>query len=83
MKTTDFSKDLNKLREDNEKITYDGMQVALILKELDFILVSLHKIGSYYAEDISTKREQYEKETTQFMDNSLVNPRLAKIRTYM
>jgi hypothetical protein len=83
LKTTDFSKDLNKLREDNEKITYDGMQVALILKELDFILVSLHKIGSYYAEDISTKREQYEKETTQFMDNSLVNPRLAKIRTIL
>ena len=83
MKTTDFSKDLNKLREDNEKITYDGMQVALILKELDFILVSLHKIGSYYAEDIITKRDQYEKETTQFIDNSCVCPRLAKIRSVL
>ena len=83
MKTTDFSKDLNKLREDNEKITYDGMQVALILKELDFLVVSFDKIGSYYAEEIRTNREQYEKETTQFMDNSLVNPRLAKIRTIL
>ena len=83
MKTPNFSKDLNKLREDNEKVTYDGMQVALILKELDFILVSLHKIGSYYAEDISTKREQYEKETMQFIDNSWVGPRLANIRAIL
>ena len=83
MKTTDFSKDLNKLREDNEKITYDGMQVALILKELDFLVVSFDKIGSYYAEEIRTNREQYEKEIMQFMDNSLVNPRLAKIRTIL
>lgn len=83
MKTPNFSKDLNKLREENEKVTYEGMQVALILKELDFILVSLHKIGSYYAEDIRINREQYEKETTQFIDNSFVCPRLAKIRSVL
>ena len=83
MKTTDFSKDLNKLREDNEKVTYDGMQVALILKELDFLVVSFDKIGSYYAEDIRTNREQYEKETMQFIDNSWVGPRLANIRAIL
>ena len=83
MKTTDFSKDLNKLREDNEKVTYDGMQVALILKELDFIVVSFDKIGSYYAEEIRTNREQYEKEIMQFMDNSWVGPRLANIRAIL
>ena len=83
MKTTDFSKDLNKLREDNEKITYDGMQVALILKELDFLVVSFDKIGSYYAEEIRTNREQYEKEIMQFMDNSWVGPRLANIRAIL
>ena len=83
MKTLNFSKDLNKLREDNEKVTYDGMQMALILKELDFLVVSFDKIGSYYAEDIRTNREQYEKETMQFIDNSWVGPRLANIRAIL
>ena len=83
MKTPNFLKDPNKLREDNEKVTYDGMQVALILKELDFIVVSFDKIGSYYAEEIRTNREQYEKEIMQFMDNSWVGPRLANIRAIL
>ena len=83
MKTPNFSKDPNKLREDNEKVTYDGMQVALILKELDFLVVSFDKIGSYYAEEIRTNREQYEKEIMQFMDNSWVGPRLANIRAIL
>lgn len=81
MKNRNFSKDLNKLHEDNKTVTYDGMQMTLILKELDFILVSLHKIGSYYAEDITSDREQYQKETTQFIDNSFVCSRLANIRS--
>ncbi len=83
MKTPNFLKDTNKLREDNEKVTYDGMQVALILKELDFLVVSFDKIGSYYAENIRTNREQYEKEIMQFMDNSWVGPRLANIRAIL
>ena len=83
MKTPNFLKDPNKLREDNEKVTYDGMQVALILKELDFLVVSFDKIGSYYAEEIRTNREQYEKEIMQFMDNSWVGPRLANIRAIL
>lgn len=83
MKTPNFSKDRNKLRKENEKVTYDGMQVALILKELDFLVVSLDKIGSYYVEDIKNKRELYEKETTQFIDKSWVGPRLASIRAIL
>ena len=83
MKAQNFSKDLYKLRKDNEKVTYDGMQVALILKELDFLVVSLDKIGSYYAEDIESKRQQYEKETSQFIDKSWVGPRLACIRSIL
>ena len=83
MKNLNFSRELNKISEENEKVTYDGMQVALILKELDFILVSLHKIGSYYAEDIRTNKEQYQKETTQFIDDSCVCSRLAKIRAIL
>ena len=83
MKTPNFLKDPNKLREENEKVTYDGMQVALILKELDFLVVSFDKIGSYYAEEIRTNREQYEKEIMQFMDNSWVGPRLANIRAIL
>ena len=83
MKTPNFSKDVNKLCKENEKVTYDGMQVALILKELDFLVVSFDKIGSYYAEEIRTNREQYEKEIMQFMDNSWVGPRLANIRAIL
>lgn len=63
--------------EGNKKIIFDSNHVLAILKELDYILCSLHDIGSYYCDK---DENEYEKETTQFIDNSLVCDRLAKIR---
>lgn len=48
-----------------------------ILKEIEYILISLHQQGSYFSgKDVSL----YEKETTQFIDNSEVCTRLSAIR---
>ncbi|WP_040842571.1 hypothetical protein [Treponema saccharophilum] len=67
----------NSLRDENKKITYDGNEMVNILKEIEYILISLHQMGSYfYKKNVS----QYEKETTQFIDNSIVCDRLAAIR---
>ena len=44
------------------------------------MLISLHRIGSYYADK---DPKEYEKETTAFIDSSLVCDRLAAIRTYL
>ncbi len=71
------SKEINELRDTNKKITYDGKEILLVLREIEFILISLHKQGSYYS---NKDRKEYEKETTQFIDNSLVCTRLALIR---
>ena len=68
------------LNSNNRKIIYDGEDIVNILKEIEFLLISLHDMGSYYAENISDKRDEYEKETTAFVDNSLVCSRLAAIR---
>ena len=69
------------LRPQNEKITYKGEDMLDILKELSFILCSLHDIGSCYADCINEKRREYEKETTDFIDDSRVCERLAHIRS--
>ena len=37
-------------------------------------------MGSYYADDTGADKQEYEKETTAFIDNSLVCDRLANIR---
>ena len=67
----------NSLRDKNKKITYDGNEMVNLLKEIEYILISLHQMGSYfYKKNVS----QYEKETTQFIDNSIVCDRLAAIR---
>lgn len=68
-----------KLNEHNEKIVYDGEDMVNILKELDYILVSLHQMGSYYS-DKSDNKQEYERETTQFIDETAVCERLAAIR---
>ena len=68
------------LNSNNEKVFYNGEDIVNILKEIEYILISLHDMGSYYAESISENRDKYEKETTAFIDNSLVCNRLANIR---
>lgn len=76
-----FSNEKNKLNNNNNlKIIYNGAEIAMVIKELSYILCSLHDIGSYYADKIDQERKEYERETTKFIDNSLVCNRLAKIR---
>ncbi|WP_050676109.1 hypothetical protein [Acinetobacter baumannii] len=64
----------------NKELLYTGDEVINILQGIEFILISLHKIGSYYAETLPNSYEEYEKETTNFIDNNNVCDRLANIR---
>ncbi|HCW3771640.1 TPA: hypothetical protein OXK45_003708, partial [Acinetobacter baumannii] len=50
--------------EANKKLVYSGDEVLSVLQEIEFILISLHKIGSYYAETLPNSYEEYAKETT-------------------
>lgn len=67
----------NRLRDTNKQVTYKGEDMLLVLQEIEYILISLHKMGSYYCDK---DRRCYEEETTNFIDNSLICDRLAKIR---
>jgi len=73
------STDKISIKEENKQITYKGIHILKVLKELDYILISLHRQGSYYAERDKSD-DEYEKETTAFIDNSLVCERLVNIR---
>ncbi|WP_426135259.1 hypothetical protein [Pseudomonas sp. PWP3-1b2] len=63
----------------NEKILIPGEEALDVLKEIEFILISLHKMGSYYAEKPGAL-EEYRRVTTDFIDNCAVTQRLAKVR---
>lgn len=73
-------KEISNVRETNNRITFNGGEMLLVLQEIEFMLLSLHKIGSYY---FDKDKSDYAKETTNFIDNSLICERLAKIRTYL
>lgn len=72
------------MQKENEKITYTFNELTEILKEIEIILQSLHRMGSYYGEKLIHEEEkyrgEYEKETTRFIDQWNVCERLAKIR---
>ncbi|MBA1380871.1 hypothetical protein [Pseudomonas brassicacearum] len=63
--------------EQNRKIIIPGESALEALAEIEFILISLHKMGSYYS-DKST--EEYHRATTEFIDNEKVTQKLAKVR---
>ena len=75
-----FLKETNTIKQENQKIMYSGDKMLLVLQEIEFMLLSLHKIGSYY---FDKDRREYERETTDFIDHSFICDRLAKIRTYL
>lgn len=68
----------------NENITYSFKELEEVLTEVEIILQSLHRIGSFYDKkfinDEKKYRSEYEKETTRFVDDWLVCERLSKIR---
>ena len=64
----------------NNSITLSGDSALEALAELEFMLISLHKIGSYY---IDKPAEEYNAATTSFIDNNHITHRLAKIRSIL
>ena len=69
-----------KLNESNETVEYAGHDIVNILKEIDYMLISLHRMGSYYADKGEESSQDYEKETTDFIDETMMCDRLAAIR---
>ena len=65
-----FLKETNTIKKENQKIMYSGDKMLLVLQEIEFMLLSLHKIGSYY---FDKDRREYERETTDFIDHSFIN----------
>jgi hypothetical protein len=63
--------------EKNKKIVIPGESALEVLAEIEFILISLHKMGSYYSDKPT---EEYQRATTEFIDNEKVTQKLAKIR---
>lgn len=45
------------------------------------MLISLHKIGAYYAPELPGRKSEYNAETTRFIDEGEVTKRLAGIRS--
>ena len=64
--------------EKNKKIILTGEDALEALANIEFIMISLHKMGSFYSDK---PVEKYRKATTEFIDNENVTQRLAKIRT--
>ncbi|AGF57451.1 hypothetical protein B0P06_004250 [Clostridium saccharoperbutylacetonicum] len=76
------------MQEVNKNITYTFDELKEVLEELEMILISLHKMGSYYGEKFHTYGEEmyrgeYEKETTRFIDEWRVCEKLAKVRSIL
>lgn len=66
--------------EQNQNISLTGEEALDALREIEFILISLHKMGSYYAEKPGST-EEYRRATTNFIDDCAITQRLAKVRT--
>ncbi|WP_256732901.1 hypothetical protein [Pseudomonas sp. P7548] len=64
----------------NQNITLTGPEALDVLKEIEFILISLHKMGSFYGEKPNST-DEYRKATTDFIDDYAVTHRLANVRS--
>ncbi|WP_236709418.1 hypothetical protein [Pseudomonas sp. Leaf127] len=67
----------NTMLESNKHIALTGEEALEVLAEIEFILISLHQMGSYYRDKPVA---QYRKATTDFIDDENVTHRLAKAR---
>lgn len=62
---------------ENDKLIYDKRDILSVLRKINFMLLSLHKIGSCYNDiDLQT----YEHWTTEFIDNNRITALLADVR---
>ncbi|MGJ7532177.1 MULTISPECIES: hypothetical protein [unclassified Variovorax] len=66
-----------------KELRIDGEKLLHILRDIEYVLISLHKIGSHYAPDLPGKKSEYCAETTKFIDDGEVTGRLAKIRAIL
>ena len=64
--------------EKNKKIILTGEDALEARANIEFILISLYKMRSYYSDK---PVEEYRKATTEFIDNENITQRLTKIRT--
>ena len=67
----------------SKKLRIERESLLYVLQEIEYVLISLHKIGSYYAPDLPGKKLEYNAETTKFIDDEEVTGRLAKIRAIL
>lgn len=70
---------------DNEEIHISGAEAIEVLRELEFMLISLNKIARHYYDgsELSDSKENYISyalETTKFIDDNKITRRLAKAR---
>ena len=68
---------------ENETIKLTGEEAVNIIKEVNYLLISLGNIAHYYYSEpviSDDKRLEYESETTKFIDKNKVTHRLAEIR---
>lgn len=73
------------LRPENRRIEIAGEDAIEVLRVIEVILISLHKIGSCYAVPVNremteTEKRNYEQETNRFIDGWKVTSRLSKAR---
>lgn len=69
-----------KLRPANQRLELAGEDAVRILREIELVVISLHKIGSFYAVADESERRDYFQETTRFIDEWKVTARLAEAR---
>ncbi|MGC5699158.1 hypothetical protein J4P02_03025 [Pseudomonas sp. NFXW11] len=65
------------MRDSNLRISLSGEQALEALAELEFMLLSLHRMGSHYQ---GRPVADYQRATTEFIDQQGVTQRLAKVR---
>lgn len=63
--------------ESNRTLSLSGEQALQALAELEFVLISLHQMGAHYRDKPVA---DYQRATTEFIDNQQVTQRLAKVR---
>jgi hypothetical protein len=69
-----------KLSQKNRRIEMSGEDAIRVLREIELVLTSLHKIGSFYAVANEDEKKSYDRETTRFIDEWSVTARLAEAR---
>jgi hypothetical protein len=65
------------MQDSNKKIMIPGESALEALADIEFILISLHNMGSYYSDK---PLADYQRATTEFIDNEKITQKLAKVR---